>query len=94
MFICFFISTFAKKFSDMETIFDENDREEYLMRFGMHYCIDDINLDVFEKAMNKAIDRTLKDYTVKGKLIIEDWDMFEQDMLYFADEEFNKINEE
>lgn len=75
----------------METKFDENDREEYLMRLGEHYCLDGIDFDVFQKAMNKAIDRTLKAYTVKGKIIVEDWDMFDQDMLYFAEEEFNKI---
>ena len=78
----------------METKFDEDDREEYLMRLGEHYYLEDIDFDVFEKAMNKAIDRTLKYHTVKGKLIIEDWDMFEQNMLFFADEEFNKIYEE
>ena len=37
-------------------------------------------LMLFFEAANKAIDKTLEQYTKNGKLLVEDWDMFNQDL--------------
>ena len=60
---------------------EDFDREYYIAaicdKFGSD---DDVDVDAFFEAANKAIDKTLEQYTKNGKLLVEDWDMFNQDL--------------
>ena len=61
---------------------EENfDREYYIAAICDKFCSDDdVDVDAFLEAANKAIDKTLEQYTKNGKLLVEDWDMFDQDL--------------
>lgn len=45
----------------------------------------------FIEAVNKGIDKTIEAYTTNGKLVVEDWDMFDQDMRSYMESELEKI---
>ena len=46
--------------------------------------------DILE-AVNKGIDKAFEAYTNNGKLVVEDWDMFDQDMRHYMESELKKI---
>jgi hypothetical protein len=60
---------------------EENfDREYYIAAICDKYSCDDIDVDLFFEAIEKAIDKTLDEYTENGKLLVDDWDIFDQDL--------------
>ena len=73
----------------MEEFFD---REYYIAaicdKFG---CDDDVDVDAYFKAVDEAIDKTLQAYTKNGKLLVEDWDMFDQELYTNASKELEKL---
>ena len=70
----------------------EFDREYYIAaicdKFG---CDEDVDTDAYFKAVDKAIDKTLEAYTKNGELVVEDWDMFEQDLYTNANNELERL---
>lgn len=50
-----------------------------------------MDMDVYFDTLNKAIDKTLEDYTKDGKLLVEDWDMFDQDLNTNTYNELEKV---
>lgn len=70
----------------------EFDREYYIAaicdKFG---CNDDVDVDAYFKAVDEAIDKTLQAYTKNGELLIEDWDIFEQDLYTNANKELERL---
>ena len=69
---------------------EENfDREYYIAALCDKFNLDNIDEDVYLNAFNKAIDKTLEDYTINGELLVEDYDMFDQDLYTYA---FNELN--
>ena len=68
------------------------DREYYIAALADKFdCDDDADTDKFFGALEKALDQTIEDYTTNGKFIVEDWDMFDQDLTINAEKEFEKI---
>ena len=60
---------------------EDFDREYYISAICDKFGSDDVvDVDAFFAAANKAIDKTLEQYTKNGKLLVEDWDMFDQDL--------------
>jgi len=60
---------------------EENfDREYYIAAICDKFACDDIDVDLYFETINKAIDKTLDEYTENGSLLIEDYDMFDQDL--------------
>jgi hypothetical protein len=59
---------------------EDFDREYYIAAVCDKFGSDDVDVDAFFEAANKAIDKTLEQYTKNGKLLVEDWDMFDQDL--------------
>ena len=45
--------------------------------------------DILE-AVKKVIDKAIEAYTNNGKLVVEDWDMFDQDMRHYMESELKK----
>lgn len=70
----------------------EFDREYYIAaicdKFG---CDEYVDTDAYLKAVDEAIDKTLKAYTKNGELVVEDWDMFEQDLYTNANKELERL---
>jgi len=58
----------------------EFDRDYYTLVICEKYGDNEIDEKEWFAAVNKAIDKTLKDYTVNGKFLVEDWDMFDQEL--------------
>lgn len=90
------------KIGDMEIdvndlILDEEqeahvDKEYYIDALCDKFpCGDDMDLDKHLDALNKAIDKTIEYHKVNGKVIVEDWDMFDQDLTNNAYKELEKI---
>jgi DNA-binding ferritin-like protein len=50
-----------------------------------------LDAEQYFEAVNKAIDKTLQAYTKNGKLLVEDWDMFDQDLYTNASNELDKL---
>ena len=68
------------------------DREYYIACINDKFpCGDKIEIEDYLKAANKAIDKTLESYTRNGKVSVEDWDMFDQDLYINANEELDKL---
>lgn len=69
------------------------DKEYYLLALGDDFPCDDDDADVnaHNDALSKAIDKTIEEYRVNGKVKVEDWDMFDQDLYYNAQIELKKI---
>lgn len=66
---------------DEEEIEDTIDRHEYLTIISEGFGGSDLSDDEFMERANAVIDKTIEQYTNKnGKFIVEDWDMFDQDM--------------
>jgi len=60
---------------------EENfDREYYIAAICDKFACDGIDVDLYFETINKAIDKTLDEYTENGSLLIEDYDMFDQDL--------------
>lgn len=60
---------------------EENfDREYYITAICDKFACDNIDVDLYFETINKAIDKTLDEYTENGNLLIEDYDMFDQDL--------------
>lgn len=72
---------------------EENfDREYYIAAICDKFGGDDnVDVDAFFKAVDKAIDKTLQSYTKNGKLSVEDWDMFDQELDTNASNEIEKL---
>lgn len=51
----------------------------------------DGDMGKFFDAINKGIDKAIEAYTTNGKLVVEDWDMFDQDMRHYMESELEKI---
>lgn len=56
------------------------DKEYYIAALCDKFPYNDMDETMYFNALDKAIDKTLEDYTKDGKLLVEDWDMFEQDL--------------
>lgn len=56
------------------------DREYYIAALCDKFPYNDMDEEEYFDALNKGIDKTLEDYTKNGKLSVEDWDMFDQDL--------------
>ena len=68
------------------------DKEYYLLALGDDFpCDDDADVNAHNDALSKAIDKTIEEYTVNGNVLVEDWDMFDQDLYYNAQIELDKI---
>lgn len=68
------------------------DKEYYLLALGDDFpCDDDTDVNAHNNALSKAIDKTIEEYTVNGKVKVEDWDMFDQDLFFNAKNELEKI---
>ena len=77
---------------DEEPIEASIDREYYIDALcDIFPCGDDVDGNVHLDALGKALDKTVEDYTVNGKFIVEDWDMFDQDLTNNAYDELEKI---
>ncbi|MBO5468102.1 MAG: hypothetical protein J6A02_11800 [Prevotella sp.] len=64
------------------------DREDYFMRLlekvcGVYYT-DSIDYDVLEKTIYAAIDEQVENYSVEGKLYVDDWDVFDGELYNMA----------
>lgn len=71
---------------------EENfDREYYIAAINDNFPCDDLDVEQYFEAVNKAIDKTLQAYTKNGKLLVEDWDMFDQDLYTNASNELDKL---
>ena len=71
---------------------EENfDREYYIAAISDNFPCDDLDVKQYFEAVNKAIDKTLQTYTKNGKLLVEDWDMFDQDLYTNASNELDKL---
>ena len=71
---------------------EENfDREYYIAALCDNFPCDDLDVKQYFEAVNKAIDKTLQTYTKNGKLLVEDWDMFDQDLYTNASNELDKL---
>jgi DNA-binding ferritin-like protein len=71
---------------------EENfDREYYIAAINDNFPCDDLDAEQYFEAVNKAIDKTLQAYTKNGKLLVEDWDMFDQDLYTNASNELDKL---
>lgn len=76
---------------DDEPIEANIDREYYIdALYDKFPCEDDV-LDTHLDALGKALDATIEAYTTNGKLVVEDWDMFDQDLTTNAYNEMKKI---
>ena len=70
----------------------EIDREFYIAAMADKFdCDDDADMDVFFGTLERALDKTIEEYTVNGKVLVEDWDMFDQDLYNNAQIELDKI---
>lgn len=68
------------------------DREYYIAAACDKFpCDDNIDVNLYFETVNKAIDNTLKKYTKNGKLLVEDWDMFDQDLYMNISDELDKL---
>lgn len=68
------------------------DREYYIAAIDDKFFCDGLDVDLYDEAVNKAIDKTLEDYSDKNKkLLVEDWDMFDQDLYTNVSNELEKI---
>ena len=72
---------------------EENfDREYYIAAINDKFpCDDDIDVDAYLEAANKAIDKTLQAYTKNDELLVEDWDIFDQELYTNASNELEKL---
>jgi hypothetical protein len=71
---------------------EENfDREYYIAAACDKFPCDDLDENLYFDAVNKAIDKTLEDYSKNGKLLVEDWDMFDQDLYTNMYNELEKL---
>ena len=71
---------------------EENfDREYYIAATCDKFYSDEFVLEEFLEAANKAIDKTLHAYTKNGKLLVEDWDMFDQDLYSNVSDELEEL---
>lgn len=79
----------STEFDDMA--YDDNadysttiDREDYFMRLlekvSGYYYTDSIDYDVLEKNIYAAIDEQVENYSVEGKLYVDDWDVFDGEL--------------
>ena len=67
------------------------DREYYIAAMADKFdCDDDTDMDKFFGALEKAIDKTIEDYMTNDKFIVEEWDMFDQDLTINAEKELEK----
>lgn len=70
------------------------DRDYYIAGICEDFpCGDEIEVEDYFKAVNKAIDKTLESYARNGKVSVEDWDMFDQDLYMNVDKELDKLYE-
>ena len=77
---------------DDEPIEASIDREYYIDALCDKFpCGDDVDWNVHLDALGKALDKTVEDYTANGRFIVEDWDMFDQDLTNIAYDELEKI---
>ena len=77
---------------DDESIEASIDREYYIAAMADKFdCDDDTDMDNFFGALERALDKTIEDYTINGELQVEDWDMFDQDLTINAQKELEKI---
>jgi hypothetical protein len=77
---------------DDEPIEANIDREYYIdALYDKFPCGDDVDIDTHIDALSKALDETIEAYTTNGKLVVEDWDMFDQDLTTNAYNEMDKI---
>ena len=68
------------------------DKEYYLLALGDDFpCDDDADVNAHNDALSKAIDKTIEEYRVNGKVKVEDWDIFDEDLCYNAQIELEKI---
>lgn len=73
---------------DCDEIFDE-----LAERICFNWDLGDYSIsDDFNKKIHKAIDKTIKIYSFSGKLIIEDWNMWDQDLYNNAVDELGLTN--
>lgn len=72
---------------------EENfDREYYIAAICDKFGGDDnVDADAFFKSVDEAIDKTLQSYTKNGKLLVEDWDMFDQELYTNVSKELEKL---
>lgn len=71
---------------------EENfDREYYIAAINDNFPCDDLDVEQYFEAVNTAIDKTLQAYTKNGKLLVEDWDIFDQDLYTNASNELDKL---
>lgn len=67
--------------NEFEATVDRNDLfDELSEKISSHWYTDDLDWDTYQKNIYEAIDKTINSYTRDCKLIIEDWDMWEQDL--------------
>jgi len=74
---------------EFATTVDRNDLfDELSQRISDNWNTDSISWDDYKKKIYEAIDKTIVSYTKNDKLIIEDWDMWDQDLYNNAVEIF------
>lgn len=56
------------------------DREYYVAEISERYPCEWMDYATWKDAVNRAIDKTIEAYTKNGELLVEDWDMFDQDL--------------
>jgi hypothetical protein len=56
------------------------DRDYYELMLTEKFPCEDMDDAVYFSTINEAIEKTLDEYTENGKLLVEDWDMFEQEL--------------
>jgi hypothetical protein len=68
------------------------DREYYIAAMADKFdCDDDMDMNVFFGVLERALDKTIEEHTTNGNFIVEDWDMFDDDLTINAEKEFKKI---
>lgn len=86
-----YVPHLTEKNNNME-IENSIDREYYIdVLCDKFPCGDDVDIDTHIGALSKVLDKTIEAYTTNGKLLVEDWDMFDQDLATNAYNEMDKI---
>lgn len=80
---------------DDEPIESSIDREYYIAAMADKFdCDDDTDMGVYFGALERALDKTIEEYTTNGKFIVEDWSAFDEDLTINAEKELEKIYNE
>lgn len=53
---------------------------------NVYWDEDKYTFDEFQNIIMEAIEKTVKTYTIKNQFIVDDWDMFDSDLVHFTNQ--------